>query len=205
MASVLAGHRAVSAKQLETGAAVAFPVQSGQLIQIIDLNGKQVATFTAVGGEDNREHLSTAVTLTANASVLLKVGDRLFSQSQTPMFQIVDDSVKRHDLLTAPLQKGTVTNSVATRDSLIEAANEVGLDGEHLPAPVNFFKQVLIKQRGEIEVKDSFAERNDTLVLRALIDGVVIIANAYTEKRPGQSSPPPANSKRGVLLVRVYR
>jgi uncharacterized protein YcgI (DUF1989 family) len=180
-------------------------VQSGQLIQIIDLNGKQVATFTAVGGEDNREHLSTAVTLTANASVLLKVGDRLFSQSQTPMFQIVDDSVKRHDLLTAPLQKGTVTNSVATRDSLIEAANEVGLDGEHLPAPVNFFKQVLIKQRGEIEVKDSFAERNDILVLRALIDGVVIIANAYTEKRPGQSSPPPANSKRGVLLVRVYR
>jgi uncharacterized protein YcgI (DUF1989 family) len=50
MASVLAGHRAVSAKQLEAGAAVAFPVHSGQLIQIIDLNGKQTAASTGVGG-----------------------------------------------------------------------------------------------------------------------------------------------------------
>jgi uncharacterized protein YcgI (DUF1989 family) len=205
MASVLAGHRAVSAKQLETGAAVAFPVQSGQLIQIVDLNGKQVAAFTAVGGENNSELLSTTVTLTANASVLLKIGDKIFSHTQTPMFQIVDDSVKRHDLLTVPLQIGTTSNAVATRDSLVQAANEVGLDGRNLPAPVNFFKQVLIKQRGEIEVKDSFAERNDTLVLRALIDGVVVIANAYAEKRPGQSTTPPTNAKPGILLVRVYR
>ena len=205
MASVLAGHQAVSAKQLETGAAVAFPVRSGQLIQIIDLTGKQVAAFTALGGEDNKERLSTAVTLTSNASVLLKVGDKLLSQRATPMFEIIDDSVKRHDLLTSPLPPGTAAKSVSTRDALVEAANEIGLDGDDLPSPVNWFKQVLIKQRGEIEVKESFAERNDTIVLRALVDGAVVIANAWPERKAGQATTPTATTKSGSLLVRVYR
>jgi uncharacterized protein YcgI (DUF1989 family) len=205
MTSVLSGHRAVSAKQLATGSAVAFPVQAGQLIQIIDLTGKQVAAFTAIGGDDNRERLSTTATLTSNASVLLKVGDKLYSQAQTPMFELVDDSVKRHDLLTAPLPAGTAASAVSTRAAMVDAANEVGLDGNDLPAPVNFFKQVLIKQRGELEIKDSFAERNDTLVVRALVDGVVVIANAYNEKKPGISLTPAANAKPGTLLVRVYR
>lgn len=205
MASVLAGHRAVSAKQLETGTAVAFPVQAGQLVQIVDLNGKQVAVFTAVGGDNNQEHLSTTMTLTANASVLLKVGDKVVSQRQTPMFEIVDDSVKRHDLLTSPLITGTAANAVATRNALVQAANEVGLDGESLPAPINWFKQVVIKQRGDLEVKDSFAERNDSLVLRSLIDCVIVIANAYSEKKPGQSITPSSNAKPGTLLVRIYR
>jgi hypothetical protein len=205
MTSVLAGHRAVSAKQLETGSGVAFPVQSGQLVQIVDLTGKQVAVFTALGGENNTERLSTSMTLTANASVLLKIGDKLVSQRQTPMFEIVDDSVKRHDLLTSALPQGTAANAVATRNALAQAANEIGLDGDDLPAPINWFKQVVIKQRGEIEVKDSFAERNDSLVLRSLIDGVIVIANAYSEKKPGVSITPPTNAKPGTLLVRVYR
>lgn len=205
MASVLAGHRAVSAKQLETGSAVAFPVQAGQLIQIVDLNGKQVAAFTAVGGDNNQERLSPAATLTSNASVLLKIGDKLMSNRSVPMFEIVDDSVKRHDLLTSPLPPGTAAGSVSTRDALVHAANEVGLDGDDLPDPINWFKQVVIKQRGEIEVKESFAERNDTLVLRALIDGVVIVANAYPERKPGQANTPTANAKQAMILVRVYR
>jgi uncharacterized protein YcgI (DUF1989 family) len=88
---------------------------------------------------------------------------------------------------------------------MVNAANEIGRDGEILPPPVNWFKQVLIKQRGELEVKDSLAERNDALVLKALVDGVVVLANAYPEKKVGIGSAPVGAQKGGKLLVRVYR
>lgn len=210
MANVLVGRRAVSARQLETGSAAAFEVSSGQLVQIIDLAGKQVASFVAVGKNGEVERLSPSTTITANASLVLKVGDKLYSQRRTPMFEIVEDSVARHDLLTSPLpvnedsdSKTAVKKSTAT--SLESAAAEAGLDAGDVTDPINFFKHVVIKQRGELDVKDSFAERNDTVVLRALADCTVVVANAYPEKKAGVANAVVRKGRTPQLLVRVYQ
>ena len=56
-----------------------------------------------------------------------------------------------------------------------------------------------------IEVKDAFSERNDAVLLRALKDAVVVIANARKEKKPGVSVAPGRNDTPGTLLVRVYQ
>jgi uncharacterized protein YcgI (DUF1989 family) len=71
--------------------------------------------------------------------------------------------------------------------------------------PVNFFKHVIIKSKGELEVKESFSERNDTVVLRALADAKVVVGNAYHERRPGVTAGKQAAEKAGEFLVRVYR
>lgn len=210
MANVLVGHRAVAAKQLAVGAAAAFKVEADQLLQIIDLQGKQVASLTAFAGENNQERLSTPITITTNASLVFTTGDKLYTQVGTPLFELVDDSVGRHDLLTSSLPieadtGSTVKSKVSTRDSLQSAAVEAGLENADVTDPVNLFKHVVIKQRGELEVRDSFSERNDTVVLRALADCTVIIANAYSEKKPGLAAAQPANGQPGQLLVRVYR
>jgi hypothetical protein len=209
MANLLVGRRAVAARQLGVGEGAAFPVSAGQLIQVVALSGKQVASFVAVGGNGQGERLSPSTTITANASLVLKVGDRLYSQHRTPMFELVEDSVARHDLLTSPLpvngdtdSKTSVKQSTAT--ALIDAAAEAGLSPADVADPVNFFKHVVIKQRGELEVKDSFAERNDTVVLRALTDCTVVVANAYPEKRPGIATNVTPKGRPAQLLVRVY-
>jgi uncharacterized protein YcgI (DUF1989 family) len=210
MANVLVGRRAVSARQLEVGSAAAFEVSSGQLVQIIDLAGKQVASFVAVRKDGQEERLSPSTTITANASLVLKVGDRLFSQHRKPMFEIVEDSVARHDLLTSPLpvnedsdSKTAIKKSTAT--SLEAAASGAGLAASDVTDPINFFKHVVIKQRGELDVKDSFAERNDTVVLRALADCTVVVANAYPEKKAGVASTTVPKGRTPQLLVRVYQ
>lgn len=210
MANTLVGRRAVAAKQLDVGSAAAFTVSSGQLVQIVDLAGKQVASFSAVGANGQHERLSPSITITANASVVLKVGDRLYSQQRTPMFEIVEDSVARHDLLTAPLPVNDDTDSrtqvkASTAEALAAAASQVGVEAGSLGDPINFFKHVVIKQRGELDVKESFAERNDTVVLRALVDGTVVVANAYPEKRAGIASLNPRAGRPAQLLVRVYQ
>lgn len=210
MANVLVGRRAVSARQLEVGSAAAFEVSSGQLVQIIDLAGKQVASFVAVGKNGDDERLSPSTTITANASLVLKVGDRLYSQHQKPMFEIVEDSVARHDLLTSPLpvaddddSKTAIKKSTAT--ALGAAATEAGIDVGDVTDPINFFKHVVVKQRGELDVKDSFAERNDTVVLRVLSDATVLVANAYPEKKAGVANIATPKGRATQLLVRVYQ
>lgn len=210
MANVLVGHRAIAAKQLAVGAASAFKAEAGQLLQIIDLQGKQVASLTAFTGDHNEEHLSTPFTITTNASLVLKTGDKLYTQKGTPLFELVDDTVGRHDLLTSALPieadtASTVKSKVSTRDSLQEAAAEAGLENADVTDPVNLFKHVVIKQRGELDVRDSFSERNDSVVLRALTDSTIVIANAYSEKKPGLAASQPANGQPGHLLVRIYR
>ena len=210
MANMLIGRRAVAAKQLDVGSAAAFDVSAGQLVQIVDLAGKQVASFTAVGKDGQVERLSPATTITANASLVLKVGDTLYSQHRTPMFQIVEDSVARHDLITTPLPENTDTDSrtsvkVSTATSIGAAAAAVGLEEHALGDPINFFKHVVIKQRGELDVKESFAERNDTVVLKALADATVVVANAWPEKRAGVANTTPRKGRPAQLLVRVYQ
>ncbi|HWV36044.1 MAG TPA: urea carboxylase-associated family protein [Thermomicrobiales bacterium] len=210
MANVLVGHRAVAAKQLAVGAAAAFTMEADQLLQIVDLQGKQVASLAAFAGDHNEERLSTPVTMTMNASLVLKTGSRLYSQRGTALFELVDDSVGRHDLLTSPLSTeadtaSTVKSKVSTLDSLQAAAEEAGLENADVTDPVNLFKHVVIKQRGELDVRDSFSERNDVVVLRALTTTTVIVANAYSEKKPGLAASQPAGGKPGQLLVRVYR
>lgn len=210
MANVLVGHRAVAAKQLAVGAAAAFTMEADQLLQIVDLQGKQVASLTAFAGDHHEERLSTPVTMTMNASLVLKTGSRLYSQRGTALFELVDDSVGRHDLLTSPLATeadtaSTVKSKVSTLDSLQAAAEDAGLENADVTDPVNLFKHVVIKQRGELDVRDSFSERNDVVVLRALTSTTVIVANAYSEKKPGLAASQPAGGKPGQLLVRVYR
>lgn len=209
MTNVLVGRRAVSARQLPTGSAAAFDVLAGQLVQIVDLVGKQVAAFAAVGNDGRVERLSPSTTITSNASLVLSVGDRLFSQHRTPMFEIVEDSVARHDLLTSPLpvdpndtSKTAIKESTAT--ALADVAAAAGLEPGDVTDPVNFFKNVVVKQRGELDVKDSFAERNDTIVLRALGDCTVVVANAFPEKKAGVASSAIRKGRTPHLLVRVY-
>lgn len=208
MANVLVGHRVVRTFQVEVGNAVSFEVAAGQLVQIVDLAGKQVAGFIAWGGEDRSERLSTATTMTTNASIVLKTGDRLYGANRTAMFEVVDDTVGRHDLITGslppPEQSGSATVQPTIRDAVARAATEAGVPGGDVSDAVNWFKHVVIKQRGELEVKESFSERGDTVVLRALEDALVIVSNNYHERRPGVTAGKTAAEKQGALQVRVY-
>lgn len=210
MASVLVGHRAIAAKQIAVGEAAAFRIEPDQLLQIVDLYGKQVASLVAFAGEHNDDRLSTAVTITMNSSIVLKLGDRLYSGQGVPMLEMVDDAVGRHDLLTSPLAvemdiTSTVKSKVSTLDSLKAAATAAGLENADVSDPVNLFKHVVIRQKGELDVRESFSERNDAVVLRSLVSGNVVVANAYSEKKPGLAASQPAEGNPGHLLVRVYR
>lgn len=207
MANVLVGRRVVQSKQITVGSAEMFTVKAGQLVQIIDMAGAQVAALVAWGGEDGTERLSTPVTITANASIVLQKGDKIFGNRKTELLELVEDSVGRHDLLTGTAPTPATTSSVQTpvpsnQEALREAA--ANAPDNDVSNPVNFFKHVIIKSKGELEGKDSFSERNDTVVLVALTNSTVLVGNQYHERRPGVTAGKSAVEKDGVMLVRIY-
>ena len=207
MANVLVGRRVVQSKQISVGSAEMFTVKAGELVQIIDMAGAQVAAMVAWGGADGTERLSTPVTMTTNASIVLQKGDKLFGNRKTEMFELVEDSVGRHDLLTGTIPTPETTSSVqsplpSNQEGLRNAAADA--PDNDVSNPVNFFKHVIIKAKGELEGKDSFSERNDTVVLVALTDSTVLIGNQFHERRPGVTAGKNAVEKDGVMLVRIY-
>lgn len=207
MANVLVGRRVVQSKQLPVGSAELFTMKAGELIQIIDMAGAQVAALVAWGGKNGTERLSTPVTITANASLVLQKGSKLYSNRYTEMLELVDDSVGRHDLLTGTVPTPETTSKVQTpipsnQEAMRAAA--AGAPDDDVSNPVNFFKHVVIKSKGELEGKDSFSERNDTVVLVALTDCTVVVGNQYHERRPGVTAGKAAVDKKGEMLVRIY-
>jgi uncharacterized protein YcgI (DUF1989 family) len=66
---------------------------------------------------------------------------------------------------------------------------------------VHWFKNVLIKQRGEVEEREPLSERNDSVTLKAEMDLLVIVANTPAGVRVSGGD----DDRPGQILVRVYR
>ena len=101
MSQLLLGRMAVKARQIRPGQAYGVEVKAKDYLQITDVQGKQVADFVAFSLADRAEVLSTAVTRSANNSIMLQVGNKLYSNRRTPLFELVEDNVGRHDMLFA--------------------------------------------------------------------------------------------------------
>lgn len=204
MTDAVSGRLAIKARQVRPGSACALPVRTGQLVQVTDVAGKQVADFVAFALDDHQEFVSTAVTRSANTNVMIQQGMRLFSNRREPLLELIEDTVGRHDLLYAACDPKRYEelgeeNHPNCRTALAAALAPYGIEVDRIPDPVNWFMNVAIKQRGELEIREPLSERNDRVVLRALRDVVVAVSACPQDKNATNGFAP------SEILVRVYR
>ncbi len=202
--SVTAGRMAIKARQIRPGQAHAVEVKEGQLVQVTDVRGKQVADFVAFRKDDPAEYVSTAATRSGNENVMLRQGMSLYSNRRTPMFELVEDTVGRHDLLFAACDPQRYEalgeeGHANCRTALAEALAPFEVAYERIPDPINWFMNVAIRQRGELEIREPLSEANDRVVLRALVDAVVGVSACPQDKNATNGGTP------SDVLVRVYR
>lgn len=204
MSEPLSGALAIKARQIRPGTALPVEVKAGQLLQILDVDGKQVADFVAFNLADANEFLSTAVTRSATSSLIPLQGMTLYSNRRRPMFEVVDDTVGRHDMLYAacdPIRYDLLgaPDHANCRTSLTDALKPYGANFDHLPDPINWFMYVTIKQRGELEIREPLAEKNDFVVLKALMDVVVAVSACPQDLVPTNGGKPTD------IMLRVYK
>ncbi|HZV75545.1 MAG TPA: urea carboxylase-associated family protein [Conexibacter sp.] len=74
-------------------------VRAGQLLEVVDLEGRQVGDLVAYRSEDPGECFSPAHTCTCLMKLIPAVGDALWSNRRTELMRVVLDDVGRHDFV----------------------------------------------------------------------------------------------------------
>jgi uncharacterized protein YcgI (DUF1989 family) len=201
----LLGRMAIRARQIRPGEGFGVEVKKDQFLQIITVEGQQVADFVAIAAGDPGERSSTGVTRAKNSSIMLQSGMKIYSNRRNAMFELVEDTVGRHDLLFAACDPRrykddfNLEGHANCRDALYNALGTYGLSYDDIPDPVNWFMNVSIQQRGELEVRESLAEKNDYVLLRAEMDVIAGISACPQDQNATNGGNP------SDLLIRVFK
>jgi uncharacterized protein YcgI (DUF1989 family) len=164
------------------GYGTAFAARTGQLVEVVDLDGQQVADFVAFAERNRTEWLSTTHIRSALLRLTVQVGDRLESNWRRPMFEIIRDDVGHNDIITSMcddrryrLDYG-VDGHRSCRTNFTEALEPWGIAEWQIPDPINFFQNAPIHEDRTFGNEIPTGQAGDTLVLRTLMDSIVAVS-----------------------------
>jgi len=160
----------------------AFVLGVADLLEIIDVEGEQVADLTAFAGDDPTEWLSSGRTIDYANTIYVTTGHTLYSNRSRPMFTIVADAVGRHDFLLTPCSPEMFAKLYKTTghhpscfENLARALAPLDIAPNAIPTTFNVFMNVEILASGELRILPPRSRAGDSILLRAempLIVGV---------------------------------
>jgi uncharacterized protein len=166
----------------------AFEVARGEVIRIVDLEGRQVPDVMAHNRHRIKESLSTRYSLSLNGKTSLSTGDTLYSFLCNPLATIVGDTVGRHfwggNFCSEGLRfRWTGVHGLPNcRDNLVAALTSYGLladdirDGGCLNPFMNYQVGDDRSRDGLVRIGPAFSQAGDYFELRAEEDLVVAIS-----------------------------
>lgn len=164
----------VAEYRIEPGSAQAYPVQLGQYIQIIDVDGSQCSDFLAFAGEDYSQTLDSTVTRSLNGIVNPKAGlhSKYFSQAMQPMVEVIQDTCDRHDsflLACTPryYEDAGYPGHPSCSDNFNRILAPYGLPAKPGWPAINFFFNTEIDCSGNIIAAESWSRPGDYVLLKA--------------------------------------
>lgn len=183
-------HRAASDTwRIRPGHAHAIEVPPGHLLRITDLDGKQMAACVAFDRDDRAHHLSVAATRGSHGTLALGAGTTLLSNRRTPLFDLIEDTVGRHDSLIPACDPKRYEQigepgHPNCRQALAAALTPFGIADARLPDPINWFMHVAIGPAGELEIREPLSTAGGHVLLRARLPTIVAVAACPHDKNP---------------------
>ena len=89
-------------KTIPPRSSVSFTLQKGQRLKVVDIHGEQVSDFICFNLRDTDEYLSSGRTIDYAETIFLTKGHPFYSNRSNVMFDMIDDTVGRHDFLLTP-------------------------------------------------------------------------------------------------------
>ena len=180
--SVLTSHHLAP----QTG--MAFQLQKGQVVRVIDPEGEQVADFMAFSAFDPREALSSGRSFDYNNTIYLTSGHVLYSNRSNPLLTIVQDRVGKHDFLYTPCSLETFRllykhegHHPSCFENLATNLAPFGIQPDAIPTTFNIFMNVDVLQGGELRISPPLSRAGDYIDLLAEIDLIVGVTACSAE------------------------
>lgn len=167
-----------------TGHGRAFRVPKGALLEIIDVEGQQVADFISIFEDDPTEWLSATHTRSTTLRLNLAVGDRLQTNWRHDIYEVVSDDVGMHDLITSMCDARRyridygVEDHRSCRSNFLEALAPWHRNDWEIPDVINIFQNAPIQADRTFGNDIPTSRPGDKIVLRALMDGIVAAISA---------------------------
>lgn len=176
----------------------AFTLNRGQMLTVIDPEGRQVSDLLAFARDDLREVISSGRTLDYANRIYLTTGDRLYSNRSNVMLDIVEDTVGRHDFLLTPCSKDTFRIIYGDTDphrgcfgNLAAALEPYGIEPDSIPVAFNCFMNVPVDgATGAFTVEPPLSKAGDFIRFRAEMDLVVALTACSALQSNGGSFKP---------------
>jgi uncharacterized protein YcgI (DUF1989 family) len=159
---------------------VAFTLDAGQTLTVIDPQGVQVADLLAFNRADIGEVISSGRTLDYASKLYLTIGDPLYSNRSNVMLEIIADDVGRHDFLLTPCSKDTFRIIYGETDphrgcfgNLAAALAPHGVTEDMIPTAFNCFMNVPVAADGTLTVEPPLSKAGDRIAFEAKMDLVI--------------------------------
>jgi uncharacterized protein YcgI (DUF1989 family) len=170
------------------GHALQLPV--GARLTVQQTSGQQVVDLIAFRAGDLAERLSPPHTIASLGRLWPRVGDRLLSNRRTPLLELAEDTVGRHDLTIAACDPWRYEYDYGApghrncSDNFLAALRPQGLARHELPPPVNLFQHMRYHTDGSVEFCPSLARAGDHVTLRALVPLLVAVSACPMDLNP---------------------
>ena len=129
---------------------VAFILPKGQRLKVTHIQGEQVSDFICYTLGDKSEYLSSGRTIDYAETIFLTKGHPFYSNRSNIMFEIIEDTVGRHDFLLTPCSADTFRIIYDHTEpyrgcfgNLCYALKEYGIEPDDIPISFNIFMHVL--------------------------------------------------------------
>lgn len=168
----------------------AFELRAGERLKIIDPQGEQVADLVAFNRHDTAEVLSNGRTFDYLSKIFLGAGDPVYSNRSRILFDIVEDTVGRHDFLLTPCSAETFRIIYGHEHphrgclgNLAEALKPYGVETDAIPTAFNVFMNVPIDGKtGELSVKPPLSRAGDHILIEARMDLLIGLTACSAEQ-----------------------
>ncbi len=159
----------------------AFIVKKSQRLTVVDLEGEQVSDFICYNLHDTAEYLSSGRTIDYAETIFLTKGHPFYSNRSNIMFDMVEDTVGRHDFLLTPCSADTFRIIYGHTEphqgcfgNLSKALKGYGIAPDNIPTCFNIFMHVAVDgETGKISVRPPISRAGDHVVLEARMDLLV--------------------------------
>ena len=177
---------------------VSFILKEGEQLKVTDIEGEQVADFICYNLQDKKEYLSSGRTIDYAETIFLTKGHPFYSNRSNIMFDILEDTVGRHDFLLTPCSAetfkiiyGHTTPHCGCFGNLANALKEYGIEPDNIPISFNIFMHVTVNgDTGKVNVLPPKSKSGDYIIIKAKMDLIVGLTACSAEMSNNYSFKP---------------